>query len=269
MGDLDTLRILVPESRELDLFAGMLEAEGAVALRCPMVQILALEDTAEALTWIDLALQGGFEDLVLLTGDGLRRLVELSGARKDAFVAALAKMRTIIRGPKPAKALRECGLPPGLAAGEPTSQSVLALLAQEDVSGRRIGVQLYPGEGGAPLVAGLKALGAEVFAVTPYRYASESEAAQVADVIRQLADGRIGMVAFTSSPQIERLYAVAKDYALETELEQGLARTMIASIGPVVDQTLKAHGLAAAVRPENNFHLKPLVRAIIAAWTTR
>ena len=38
--------ILVPESRELDLFAGMLEAYGARTLRCPLVTIL---DAAEML----------------------------------------------------------------------------------------------------------------------------------------------------------------------------------------------------------------------------
>ena len=53
MGALAGLKILVPESRELDLFAAMLEAEGAVALRCPLVQILDLEDSSEADTWID------------------------------------------------------------------------------------------------------------------------------------------------------------------------------------------------------------------------
>jgi uroporphyrinogen-III synthase len=39
-------RILVPESRELDLFARMLEERGAEAVRCPMVTILDVEDAA-------------------------------------------------------------------------------------------------------------------------------------------------------------------------------------------------------------------------------
>ena len=38
--------ILVPESRELDLFAGMLEAHGARTLRCPLVTILQVAAVA-------------------------------------------------------------------------------------------------------------------------------------------------------------------------------------------------------------------------------
>src|SRR3546814_18116028 len=81
-GKLDGLRILVPESRELDLFAAMLEAEGGDVLRCPLVSILDLEDRAEADAWIDLFLRAPFDDLLLLTGEGLRRLMGLC-ARDD------------------------------------------------------------------------------------------------------------------------------------------------------------------------------------------
>jgi uroporphyrinogen-III synthase len=260
---LGRLTILVPESRELDLFAGMLEAEGATALRCPLVRILDLEDTGPARDWIARFLAAPPDDIILLTGEGLRKLLEISGARRDAFIAVLANTRTITRGPKPARALREIGLTPGLAPRQPTSQGILDALANEDLQNRRIGVQLYPGEG--PLVAALRARGAEVLPVTPYRYASESENAQVADMIHALVRGRIDMVAFTASPQVERLFAVAREAGLETELADGLARTRIAAVGPVVAATLERHGLAAAILPAENFHLRPLVRAIVTA----
>ena len=265
MGALNGLTILVPESRELDLFAGMLEAEGAAALRCPMVQILDLEDRRDAEAWIEAMIARPFDDLILLTGEGLRRLLTLSGAKREVFIAALGKSRTITRGPKPARALREIGLSPSLSAPEPTSQGVLQALP-EDLSGRRIGVQLYPGDGTLPLLAELKARGADVHVVTPYRYASEAEAAEVAAVIRRLAAGEIGMIAFTASPQLDRLFAVAREQGLEMALSQGLARTRIAAIGPVMESALAARGLASAIHPQSSFHLKPLVKAITQAW---
>jgi len=266
MSQLDKLTILVPESRELDLFAGMLEAEGAVTFRCPMVQILDLEDTQDADRWIDAMIRHPFEDLILLTGEGLRKLVLLSGTRREAFVGAIAEVRTIIRGPKPARALRELGLLPDLAAKAPTSRGVLDALAAEDLRGRRIGIQLYPGEGGLPLLALLGARGAELFPVTPYRYASQADSTRVAEAIRGLAAGAIQMVVFTSSPQVERLVEVARESGLDGELAAGLARARIASIGPVVTQTLRRHGITAVIQPQVSFHLKPMVREIIAAW---
>ena len=89
MGALNGLSILLPESRELDLFASMLEAQGAQALRCPLVQILPPDDPLPALCWIDRMIADTPDETVLMTGDGLRKLVELSGERRGAFLAAL------------------------------------------------------------------------------------------------------------------------------------------------------------------------------------
>lgn len=263
MAALDHLKILVPESRELDLFARMLEEEGAVALRCPLVAIADLDDTRAALAWIDQLIAAPFAFTVLLTGDGLRKLVTLSGDRRDDFIQALAQSRIVTRGPKPARALREIGLVPALAAREPTSASVLETLKQENVKGRRIGVQLYPHDGTLPLVEGLHALGAEVFAVTPYRYVAEAEAEQVLQAIDDLSAGKIDLIAFTSSAQMERLFAVARQSGREQQLKDGLARTPIAAVGPVMEDALKAKGLSSVVHPASSFHLKPLVRAIV------
>lgn len=268
---LDGLTILVPESRELDFFSRLLEAEGATAVRCPLVQILDLDDTALCEAWIEQLIAGVFQDVIWLTGEGLRRLLSLaerSGSRVR-FVEAIGRVRTITRGPKPARALRELGLAPNLTAPAPTSQGVLDALAGEDIEGRSIGVQLYPGEGTVPLLARLRERGAAVFPVTPYRYVSQAEADQVVEAIRMLAAGRIGMIAFTSSPQVERLIEVARDAGLEAQLREAFTRVRVAAIGPVVEATLQSHGITAILRPESSFHLKPLLRAIAAAWSTR
>jgi len=266
MGALDGLTILVPESRELDLFAGMLETQGAQALRCPLVQIADLDDPSEALRWIGTMVAAPFDFTVFLTGEGLRKLLTISGPRRDLLIRALEKTTTITRGPKPARALREIGLSPTLAALEPTSQSVLETLEKQRLQKKRIGVQLYPGDGAAALVEALRHHDAMVFPVTPYRYITQTESEKVVDAIRELAAGKIGMIAITASPQIERLFAVAKEFGLMPELTQGLARTKIAAIGPVVESTLSAHGLSSSIRPAASFHLKPMIKAICEAW---
>jgi uroporphyrinogen-III synthase len=129
-------------------------------------------------------------------------------------------------------------------------------------------VQLYPGEG-VSLATALRDRGAAVSPVTPYRYASQAEAVQVIDAIRMLAAGRIGMIAFTRSPQVERFMAVAREAALEAQLREVFTRVRIAAVGPVVEETLRRHGVTNILRPDANFHLGPLVRTIAAAWSTR
>src|SRR4051812_8512283 len=111
-GPLSGRTIAVPETREVELFAGMLEAEGATVFRCPLVAILDAPDAKPIEEWLLKLAAGEFHDVVLLTGEGLRRLkgfAERAGCW-DAVHNAMAGVRTIIRGPKPAKALREIGL---------------------------------------------------------------------------------------------------------------------------------------------------------------
>ena len=266
-GPLDGLTVLIPESRELDLFATMLESEGATAWRCPLVRILDLEDTTDAEAWIDRLIAQPFQDVIWFTGEGLRRLTSLAHrqGRREAFIAAVARVRSITRGPKPAHALRELGLSPGLAAATPTSEGILESLSSEDIRNRKIGVQLYPGEGTKAVLDALRERGANIFAVTPYRYATQADSASVVDAIHALADGRIGMIAFTSSPQVERLIEVAQEAGLEPQLKDALARIRVAAVGPVVEEALRRYGAVDVIRPQANFHLKPLVRAIVTA----
>lgn len=265
---LKDLTILIPESRELDLFANMLAAEGAAPARCPLVRIADLEDTAEAQSWIDQAISSPLDDLIFLTGEGVRKLVALSGPRRDALIKTMGQARIVTRGPKPVRALREIGLVPSLMADDPTSQGALAALDGDDLKGRTIGVQLYPGDGAQSLVQSLKERGADVRPVTPYRYASETETAVVADVIRGIATGRFGLIAFTSSAQLDRLFAVARESGLMAQLTSGLAHTPIAAVGPVMEKALADRGLQSVIVPSASFHLKPLVRAIMA-WRAR
>src|SRR5580658_5839596 len=69
-GPLAGRRIVVPETRELDLFARMLEERGAAIIRCPMVAIADTPDAAVVEAWLNRVIGGGLDDLVLMTGEG-------------------------------------------------------------------------------------------------------------------------------------------------------------------------------------------------------
>ena len=257
-------RIALAEARELDLLAGLLERAGAGTVRCPLVAILDAPDPAPVEAWIRRAIAGGCDDLILYTGEGLRRLLgfaDRAGLRED-FVAALGKLRKITRGPKPVRALREIGLASDLIAKQPTTAGIIATLEGEALDGRTVGVQLYGQEPNAPLVAFLEGRGARVDSVAPYVYASAAEDARVATLIRDMAAGRIDAIAFTSSPQVQRLAQVADKAGLAAALKDGLGRTKVAAIGPVVAKELERFGVRPDATVEPPYAMKPLVAAI-------
>jgi uroporphyrinogen-III synthase len=259
-------RIVVPETRELDLLADMLERHGATAVRCPLVAIRDVADAAPVEAWLTRFIADPPDDLILMTGEGLGRLVGFA-ERADmeaAFVAALAKVRKITRGPKPARRLHMLGLKPDLAAPEPTTAGIIAALEGDNLAGRRIAVQLYP-DANPALIEFLHAAGAEPDPVLCYAYASQSEDRLVAETIDAMAAGAVDLIAFTSSAQVKRLRDVAATNGREAALRAALARTTIAAVGPVVAEAVVEAGGKVAVAPAQSFHLKPMVNAIVAA----
>ncbi len=264
-GPLANRRIALAECRELDLLARMLEREGAEIVRCPLVAIRDAPDAAPVEAWIRRVIAGECDDLILYTGEGIRRLVgfaDRAGLRDD-FVAALGRVNKITRGPKPVRALREIGLSSDFAAKVPTTDGIIATLEGETLRERLVSVQIYGQEPNLKLVAFLKAHGATVDLVAPYIYSSEADDHRVEALIRELGEGRFAAIAFTSSPQVQRLAAVAGKAGLAETLRQGLARTKVAVIGPVAADALARLGVSPDAMPDTSYSMKPLVQAII------
>ena len=265
-GALAGRRIVVPETREIELLAGMLEKHGAVVVRCPLVAIRDAADPAPVLAWIERFIANPPDDFIIFTGEGLQRLNKLAepAGLSEKFVAALGRVRKIARGPKPARRLRELGLKPDLPVEPPTTAGIIAGLSNETLTGRRVAVQLYP-DAPPGLVDFLRGAGAQVDPVLPYSYASAADETRVLAAIRAMAAGEIDLIAFTSSPQLRRLSQVARANKCEDALAEGLAKTKLAAVGPVVAAAIAAAGGTVAVAPPDNFHLRPMVNAIVDA----
>ena len=259
--------IALAEGRQLEELAAMLEKEGAVALRYPLLSILDAPDDTPTLAWLDRLQAGAFDWVILLTGEGVRRLLGCAErhARGEAFRTALAKTRTITRGPKPVKALKELGITPTLIAQTPTTEGVIASLGSIELKGATVGVQLYS-DSNPPLTQFLEGAGATPVTVQPYVYAPASDAERVIHLIDQMAAGKVDAVVFTSSPQIDRLFAVAEERQQIPLLERALAKTLVAAVGPLVQDNLQKHGVAVQICPEQGFVMKNLVQHLKRAF---
>jgi len=268
MGDrLNGYRILILETREEAQFSRLLAEQGADVLQCPMFAIHDAPDSAPIEAWIGRFIERPCDDLVLMTGEGLRRLMKVVrriDVEKD-FVSALGKARIFARGPKPGRALREIGLEPQQTTEKPTSEGIAEMLSRIDLKGRRLGLQLYPDKDHGALINAIRKQGAEVDTVLPYVYDAKAADANIVTAIEEMAGGRIDAIALTSSGQARRLFDVALAHGCEARLRDGLARTPIASVGPVVSDELKSHGLSANISPAAGaYFMKPLISAMAA-----
>ena len=267
-GRLEGYRILILETREEAQFSRLLQEQGASVLQCPMFTIRDAPDPAPVEAWIRLFIATPFDDLVLMTGEGLRRIMKVArqiGVDQD-LIAAIGKAKRYARGPKPVRALREIGLEADLQTDTPTSEGVAAMLAQQDLKGHRVGLQLYPDKDHTRLIAAIRSCGAQVETVLPYIYDGEAADTNIVAAIDEMAQRRVDAIALTSSGQVRRLIDVARAHNCEDRLREALAQTPVASVGPVVSDELKVYGLKTDIYPANDsFFMKPLISAMAVA----
>lgn len=265
---LNGYRILILETREEAQFSRLLTEQGADVLQCPMFTIHDAPDPAPIEAWIRRFIDQPVDDLVLMTGEGLRRLMKVvrrMGVEPE-FVAALGRARKFARGPKPGRALREIGLEPQVTTEKPTSEGIVEMLSRVDLKGHRLTLQLYPDKDHGHLVGAIEAQGARVDTVLPYVYDAQAAEANIITAIEEMAGGKIDAIALTSSGQVRRLIDTAQAHGRDAQLRAGLERTPVASVGPVVSDELKSHGLRTDIYPANDaFFMKPLISAMATA----
>jgi uroporphyrinogen-III synthase len=254
------------ESRRAAEMAELLRRHGAEPVSAPSMREVPLAENAIAREFARRLVGGEIDVVVLLTGVGTRTLMAAAETAfpRDSLIRALAKTVTVARGPKPVAALRELGLTPTVTIPEPnTWREILAATGGAiDVAGRRVAVQEY-GVTNAELLEGLAARGAEVFRVPVYRWALPEDTAPLRAAIRALAAGTLDIALFTSATQVEHVARIAGEEGVAAALAPALGRTVIASIGPVCSEALRAHGFPVDLEPAHS-KMGHLVREVAA-----
>ncbi len=256
--------IAVPETRQLDVLAGLLERRGARVLRCPLVGIEDSPDTAAVVAWLDRLSSLPTDLVVFYTGEGIERLLGFArrADREATFLASLRRIPKLTRGPKPKRALHRLTLDADYEAPQPTTAGLVAAAANVPTPHRRVAVQLYSDSQDRELEQELRGRGIEVDSVSPYVYATGADDDHVARLIGQLEAGEVDAIAFTSKSQVQRLLALAQERRLEPSLRAGLTRTRVAAVGPIVAAELAAAGLRVDAMPEHGYSMKPLVTSL-------
>ena len=248
------------ESRRAPELAKLITTYGGEAIVAPSMREVPLESNTEALAFAAALFEGKFDMVIFLTGVGARALLNVveTAHKRDEYIASLQRVKVVARGPKPVAALREIGITPAITAPEPNTWHELlsalddAAKVSPDLSlqGARVAIQEY-GVSNPELLAGLRERGAQVTRVPVYQWALPHDLAPLRSAITAIAEGTVDVALFTTAVQAIHLFQVAAELKLEEQVKNGLARAIVASIGPTTSEELRRHGIQADLEPSH------------------
>jgi uroporphyrinogen-III synthase len=249
------LKVLSLESRRASEMAKLIATAGGQPLVAPSMREVPIESNQEALRFAEVLFAGGVDAVIFLTGVGTRALAKVVESRypRERFAAALSQIPVIARGPKPAAALRELGVPVSLAVPEPNTwrELVEALDQGADsiaLANKTVAVQEY-GESNTELLTALRRRGANVMPVPVYEWDLPEDLEPLRAAIRAVAAGEVDVMLFTTSTQVRHFMQIASQMSFASAVQQAAKRAVVGSIGPITSDELRNEGFPVDLEP--------------------
>lgn len=234
------------ESRRAAEMKSLIQKFGGASHVAPSMREAPLEENSEVLAFAERFLNGEIDVLVLMTGVGTRYLVDVIETKHSlaAFLDAMRKTTIAVRGPKPTTVLKEWDIPIAVRAPEPNTWEELlaAMEAELDLTGARIAVQEY-GTSNEEFLTALRDRGANVEAVTIYRWLLPENCAPLKQAVKSISAGEAEVLLFTSAQQIRHVLQIAAQMNLQQDFLSSTETCLVASIGPTCTDALKECGL--------------------------
>lgn len=250
--------------RSADLIEA-LERRGAEVMHAPVLTIAPVDQDLGVIEDTRATIAARPDTCIVTTAYGLRRWLEVADAAGlgEALQETLGRASLYVRGPKARGAVRAAGLADvGIAHDETTATLVDMVLRESGgrLDGRRVVIQLH-GYTDRVQLDRLRAAGAELITITPYRWVRPEGGDRVEALIGAVCAGELDVLTFTSAPAVDALFSTAHELGLYPELIAALRnRVACAAVGPVTAAPLEAAGLRPWV-PER-FRMGALIRLV-------
>jgi uroporphyrinogen-III synthase len=249
-------RVLTLESRRAPELALLVMNYGGTPFVAPSLREVPVESNDQVLTFASDLIGQRYDMVILMTGVGVRMMLKIvDPVGREPFIAALARVPVVARGPKPVAAMREVGLAPWATVPSPnTWRELLETLDQRSGDAPLPGLRLAIQEYGLPneeLVEALSARGARVTTVPIYRWSMPEDVAPLRRAVWAIVRQEIDVVILTAGIQLVHLLHVAADMNLDAAVRKGLEHTLVASIGPMTSDELRRHGLPIDIEPSH------------------
>ncbi|MDJ0356081.1 uroporphyrinogen-III synthase [Paenarthrobacter sp. PH39-S1] len=246
-----------------------LERRGADVLYAPALKIAPVEEDLP-LAEDTLAIIAARPDiLIVTTAYGMRRWCEAADASGigEELLGTLGNCRIFVRGPKARGAVRAAGLNDVGISSDETTATLVDLVYAEGVrdvgpplAGKTIAVQLH-GYTDVKQLDRLRAAGATVLTVTPYRWVRPEGEDLLPKLIDAVCQQELDVVTFTSAPAVDALWSTAHEMGRYHALIDSFKTSVVAAaVGPVTAKPLLDAGITALI-PER-FRMGALIRLV-------
>jgi uroporphyrinogen-III synthase len=253
------------ESRMSQELARLVEKHGGAPICVPAVSEAPSVDPEAVSRVLDQLAAQQHEVVIFMTGVAVALLFEVAEqlGRRAELVAALRRITTVCRGPKPSAALRGFGVPPTSSACTPfTVAEVIDALSDLEITGRSV-LLFHYGERSATIAETLLARRIELHECWLYRWEMPGDVAPLERLVQRILAGEVDALAFTCQIQFRHLYRVAERLELERSLLGALDNQVVtAVIGPTCRAVLEAYGVQPRVIPQHP-KMGPLVVALM------
>jgi uroporphyrinogen-III synthase len=259
---LDGFRIGVTSDRRSEDLIAAFERRGAEVLHAPAIRIAAAADDTRLTLDTHAIIDARPDVLLATTSYGIRRWFESADAAGvgPELTDTLEHSRILVRGPKARGAIRAAGLDDSGMSDEETTKSLVDLVLRGGAAGATVAVQLH-GFTDEPQLDRLRAAGATVLTVAPYRWLLPEDSGRVLKLVDAVCSGSLDAVTFTSAPAVDALFGAADGVGRLDELQDAFSEMVVAAaVGPVTAAPLQAAGLRPII-PER-FRMGALIRLV-------
>jgi uroporphyrinogen-III synthase len=275
------LRIAITCSRRASELAHLVENFGGIPHIAPTTAIHAMQYTPAIENFIRRIMEGRIDYVIFMTAPGVHlfMLAARNFGSEQKLVEALNQTIIVSRSFKPKHALAQHGVRTDIVPEENTSDGIVSILSNYDIHHKEIAILSH---GAAPvgLKEQLTIAGAYVIEYSIYRYSLEPnetgaeilssmgfkskipEEQKVIEVIKELNNGLIDAITFTSPPAVRGLFKIAEIHHMKESLLSGLNNhTIIAAVGPSTKKALEQHSVKVDIVPKV-YKIGPMIKAL-------
>ena len=248
--------------------ARLIAQKGGKTYFVPTIEIKGPRDLSAIKGFIAALCERRVDYVIFMSVNGVQHLLDAAEnlGLKDNLKSCLNSVATMAVGPKTAEALEKNRVHVSIVPEKYTSDGIMQTLRERGASGKTIYI---PRTSQAPpeLAETLRQMGNSVTEIYVYESKLPSDRELNEKFLRDLSEGRIDAIIFSSSLGAKNLVDMLKgSIAAKQLLDLIKTKTAVVAIGPTTAKTLTEMGLNVDVMPEKHL-FKEALDALAAYWS--